>query len=279
MNPVLEISLIVGRELRKSLRSLKGILLFALSVLGGVAASLGYMKLEAFKRSQMPDATPENIRAFREALLTKVYDDELMGKFLAASPEVLYLMCNITIWLGPLLVAFLGFDLIAGDVQHRGVRYWTVRSRRSSYMIGKFLGLWTVISLITLIMNLFIWVGVIARGEAGVAETLGWGLRFWAITLPISAAWCGLATFVGSLFKSPYLALLVIFASFFGLWLVWIIGNVSGTKALMYVYPNFYDAWLLSPRFEKVSGAFGVLAAMAAATMAAGSVLFARRDV
>jgi len=279
VNPLAETGLVVGRELRKSLRSLKGILLLSLSLLGGVAFTLGAMKLEAFKRSQMPDASPETIRALRETVLTKVFDDEAMGKYLAASPEVLFLMCSITVWLGPLLVAFLGFDMVAGDIQHRSVRYWTVRTRRASYMVGKFLGLWTVVSLITLIMNIFIWISVIARGEAQAGEPLSWGLRFWVITLPITAAWCGIATLVGSLFRSPYIALLVIFASFFGLWLLWVIGNVSQVNALMYAYPNYWDQWLLSPRFERVSAGIGVCAAMAAATIAGGSALFARRDV
>src|SRR5207249_987603 len=173
---------------------------------------------------------------------------------------------TLTVWLGPLLVAILGFDAVSAEVQHRSVRYWTVRARRWSYMVGKFLGLWAIVSAMTLSMHAFIWILVVARGDATFGTTLAWGLRFWAVTLPISAAWCGIATLVGSLFRSPILALLVTFASFFVLWLAWIIGGVSGAEPMMYAYPNFYEEWLLSPRIERAGLGLAACVAFAAAT-------------
>jgi ABC-type transport system involved in multi-copper enzyme maturation permease subunit len=279
VNPLLEIGLIVSRELRKNFRSVKGIILIAISLLGGTAIALGLMKLEEFKRTKLADVSPEAIRGMREEALGQFYADPAMGKYLADAPEVLLIVLNITVWLGPMLIALLGFDSISGDVQHRSVRYWTVRSRRWSYMVGKFFGLWTIVSAITLVMHAFIWVLVVARGDATVGTTLAWGVRFWLVTLPISAAWCGIATLIGSLFRSPILALLVTFAAFFVVWLVYVIGGVSGTEAMMFVYPNNYDKWLLSPRIERVGAGFGICATFAAATMGLGSFLFSKRDV
>jgi ABC-type transport system involved in multi-copper enzyme maturation permease subunit len=279
MNPLSEISIVVARELRKNLRSAKGIILLALSLLGGVVVTLGALKLEELKRTKLHDMSGEAIRALREEALTQIYGDAVTGKYLADAPEVLLALLSLTVWLGPLMIALLGFDAVSGDIQHRTVRYWTVRTRRWSYFVGKFLGLWVVVSGITLGMHLVIWIVCIARNEASAAETLAWGIRFWLVTLPISAAWCGLATLIGSLFRTPILALLVIFASFFALWVVYVIGNVSGATPVMYIYPNFYDVWLLSARFDKALGGFAICAAFAAATMGLGAVLFARRDV
>ena len=45
----------------------------------------------------------------------------------------------MTIWLTPMLVALMGFDSISADIQHKGVRYWTLRTRRASYFVGKWL--------------------------------------------------------------------------------------------------------------------------------------------
>jgi ABC-type transport system involved in multi-copper enzyme maturation permease subunit len=279
VNPVVEIGLIIARELRKNLRSIKGLILFALSLLGGTAISLGLLKLEEFKRTKLHDLTPEAIRAMREEGLTQLFHDPDMGKYLADAPEVLLIVLTLTVWLGPLLVALLGFDAVSAEVQHRSVRYWTVRARRWSYMVGKFFGLWAIVSAMTLSMHAFIWILVVARGDATFGTTLAWGLRFWAVTLPISAAWCGIATLVGSLFRSPILALLVTFASFFVLWLAWIIGGVSGAEPLMYAYPNFYEEWLLSPRIERAGLGLAACTAFAAATMGLGSYLFVKRDV
>ena len=41
----------------------------------------------------------------------------------------------------------------------------TIRTRRPSYVTGKFLGLWATCSLVALAMHMLIWVIVIARGE------------------------------------------------------------------------------------------------------------------
>ena len=279
MNPLLEIGLIVQRELRKNIRSVKGIILITISLLGGTAIALLLMKIEEFKRTKLADMTPEALHGFREEGLSQFYNDPAMGKYLADAPEVLLIVLNITVWLGPLLIALLGFDSISGDVQHRSVRYWTVRSRRWSYMVGKYVGLWTIVSAITLVMHAFIWVLVVARGDATLGTAMSWGIRFWLVTLPISAAWCGIATLIGSLFRSPILALLVTFATFFVAWLVYVIGGVSGTEAMMFVYPNNYDKWLLSPRIDRVAIGFGACAAFAVGTMGLGAFLFSKRDV
>jgi ABC-type transport system involved in multi-copper enzyme maturation permease subunit len=168
---------------------------------------------------------------------------------------------------------------VSGELQHRGVRYWTVRARRSSIFLGKFFGLWASVSVITLAMHALIWIVCIARGEANAATAIGWGLRFWSITLPISAAWCGLATLVGSLFRHPIISLLVIMASFFVLWLMWVIGLVANSDPLQYVYPNYWDLWLLSPRIDRSMTGVGVCAGFAALMLAGGSTIFVKRDV
>jgi hypothetical protein len=131
----------------------------------------------------------------------------------------------------------------------------------------------------TLAMHALIWIVCIARGEAPAASAFGWGIRFWLITLPISAAWCAIATFVSSLFKTPILSLLVIFVTFFVLWLAYMIGDVTQTRALTYLYPNFYEDLLLNPRLDRWTTGLAACVGMVALYVGAGSFLFAKRDV
>jgi hypothetical protein len=84
---------------------------------------------------------------------------------------------------------------------------------------------------------------------------------------------------VSSLFKSPIISLLVIFSVFFGLWLFWMIGQVTHAEPMMYVYPNFYDAMLVNPRLDRSMTGVACCIAMAALYVGGGSYLFARRDV
>ncbi len=283
MNPLNEVRLILLRELRKNFRSVKGIVLLVISLIGSFGAALLMVKFQNFKRTKMaesldPSALKETIKGLRIEGLTPVYG-ETTAKHIADSPEVLYAGLMITIWLTPLLIALLGFDSFAGDIQHRSVRYWTVRTRRGSYFAGKFLGLWTTISALTLSINALIWAVTIVRGEATAADTFSWGIRFWLISLPMSAAWCAIAVLVSSFFRMPILALLTIFAAYFTLWLLWVIGIASETDALLYFYPNYYDKLLLSPQLWTAASGFGACALIASLCIGGGSLLFAKRDV
>ena len=278
MSPVQEIRFIVQRELRKNFRSIKGIALGVLTLLGGSSIALLIAKYEEFKRKEMGAITPEQIHDLREKGLAKFYDADT-AKWLADAPEVLLGLLGFTIWLTPLLIALMGFDSISPDIQHRSVRYWTLRTRRWSYFIGKWAGLWTTVSLVTFAMDFIVWMVCIARGEATAATTLGWGARFWLITLPLSAIWCGIATLISSLFRSPIIALLTTFGAFFVLWVLYLIGAFAGWEPMLYVYPNHYDHLFLDPKIHRVG--IGILASlgMTALYVGAGSALFARRDV
>jgi ABC-type transport system involved in multi-copper enzyme maturation permease subunit len=174
----------------------------------------------------------------------------------------------------------LGFDSIAGEMQHRTVRYFTMRARRASYFIGKTIGLWLVVSIITLVLHSLVWIVAVTRGGISSSVGFGWGFHLWLITLPISAAWCGFATLIGSQFKSPILALLVTFAIFFVIWVLGLIGMVSESVYwFRFIYPNTFEDWMLSPHADRVAKGAAICAALGTVTAAAGAVLFTRKDV
>jgi len=292
VNPLKEVQLILLRELRKNFRSVKGIVLLLISLIGSFGAALLLVKFQAFKRGQIDEAarttqgsvevTASAVKEFihdgRIKALTPVYG-ETTAKYIADSPEVLYAGLMITIWLTPMLIALLGFDSFSGDMQHKSVRYWTLRTRRGSYFAGKFFGLWTTVSAVTLAIHALIWAVCIFRVEATAAEPLSWGVRFWVVSLPMSAAWCGIAVLVSSFFRMPMVALLTTFAANFALWLVWVIGVASDTNALLYFYPNFYDKLLLSPQLWTAASGFGACALMATLCVGGGTLIFDKRDV
>lgn len=279
MSPLYEIGVVAQRELRKSFSSAKGIALLALSLLGGTGATLLLVKAQQLKREKLGDVSPELIHGARERMATEIWGDPTTGKAMADAPEVLLAVLVLTVWLTPLVIALLSFDTVSADMQHKTARYWTLRTRRWSYFLGKWAGVWGTVSAMTLAMHALIWVLCIVRGEATAAASFGWGIRFWLVTLPISAAWCALATFVGSLFRTPMVSLLAIFASFFVVWVVWLIGQVAHVDALMYVYPNSFDALLVSPRGDRLM--IGLAACIGTATLylGAGSLIFKKRDV
>lgn len=291
MSPAREIQILFGRELRRNFRSAKGIVLSVLTLLGGtLAAFLNAKADQAMKgnhtltgRDGMPMdvvVTADMLREARELTYLKVYKyDEAMAKALVAAPAMLEALFRVCVFMTPLLIAIIGFDAISSDLQHRSVRYWSVRARRSSYIGGKFLGLWVSVSIVTLTLNVLVWILCAIRGDAEFGAMMTWGVRFWLSTLAISAAWCALATLVGSLVKHPFLSLLFVSAAFFAWWLAGVIGFFGRWPAVLYATPNNYDLFLLSPQGNIVLAGVAGLFAMTAALVAVTSTLFAKRDL
>lgn len=275
-----EAYLVAGREVRRNLTSVRGVVLLVFCVMGAVIAAM----IMAWVRSvDVFGTNVDNLSARQatmvwEALLAKQYDP-VTAKDIARAPVLLYFASIIGARLSAALVALIGFDAVSGDLQYRAVRYVTMRVHRASYYAGKVLGLFVVACVMMLVTHFFIWGVAVARGATSVSEVLRWGPRMWLVDVPIVAAWCGIAQLVGSQFRAPILALLLTFMSFFALWIVHAIAFFTELPPLSYVYPCSFDGLLLSPTVERVllgaAGGFGV----ALLTSAIGAFAFTRRDL
>ena len=281
MNWLSEIGLIAGREIKKNFRSIKGIILLVISLLGagGVALVLAWLDKQDLAHGLSQEEVHEG---FKKVLSQQGwYGPGELADYVSNAPPTLYFMMWGTIWLTPLVMAIIGFDGIAGELQNRTVRYWNVRTRRWSYYIGKVLGLWAVVSIFILMIHASVWCVSIGFGIAPSSHILKWGLRLYAVTIPIAAAWCGISTLVSSNFRVPILALLATCLVFFVLWMLKGVGVVlrDSMDALIYVYPNTYDEWLLSPKPQRVFSGVGALLGFLFLTTAVGSYIFQKRDV
>jgi len=300
VTPVREVSIVVARELRKSFRSVKGILLFAFTVLGG--GLLAYLLAQSDdvrqKRFAEHSVSAENVLTAKTEALTWWFSDGQTGAHVGHAPLLLVVLFSVSLWMVPAVVLVLGFDNVSGDLQHRTVRYWSLRTRRASYIAGKFFGLWATCAIVALAMHALIWVVVIARGEAAVGETISWGFRFWLASLPILSVWCGVSVLVSSFFRIPILALLLTGGVFFVWWAIYVSSwfgphfakteQVAGegfglpvvvTNPVMFTFPNFYDRFLLSPAVSQTLIGMAVTMGFAAVCVALSSVVLMKRDV
>ncbi len=294
LSPAAEVSLLALRELRRSVRSVKGIILGVITLIGAILASYVTVAIEGTQRARVGAMSNEAFVELKRKAYENIYGDAKLGDYLASMPISLLLFLEVTIWLGPLLVALLGVETVSGDLQHRSVRFWAVRIRRSSYFMGKLLGTWVLVALITLVLNVIAGGFSVARGYVTAGQLVTWSLRFWLVAVVIAGAWAALATFISSCFRSPILALLTTFASFFVLWIFGIVGMIDRMNAgaaeqapvaasdmrwYQYLYPNAYEQMLLSPEVPKVMTGLAVLLGFVAFVTACGSLLFARRDL
>jgi ABC-2 type transport system permease protein len=292
MNPFVETRFIVQRELRKSFRSIKGIILSVLTILGGGGLALLFAQSDEMrqKRFNEKDISPEVILEMKQKIFGWWFMDSHTGEHVGNAPFLLVFLFGVSLVLMPALVLILGFDSIAAERQYKTVRYWTVRARRSSYIIGKWLGLWATCAIVAFGMHALIWIVCSVRGEASFGQIIGWGFRLWLASMPILGMWCAVSVFISSLQRIPILALLSTAGLFFVWWLVyfpfWFGSHLEGpdqgippTRPILYIFPNFYDRFILSPQIGPFLTGLAVCFGFAALMLAASSALFAKRDV
>jgi len=203
-----EIGLVTRHELKRNLKSAKGIVMFALFLLGGAVPALIMILVEhAQKLAQLDKMSPEQQQQVTEKALYGFYRDHPTAHYLSQSPGALFFLLQGTLTVLPLLALIIGFDQIAGEIQHRAIRYLVGRAHRPSIVVGKALGIWGVVAIMILVLHSVVWIMMIAQGEHGVGETLSWGVRFWAFSVASAGASVGLASLVSSWFKAPILSL------------------------------------------------------------------------
>lgn len=292
MNPVVETRFILQRELRKSFRSIKGVILSLLTAAGGGGLALLFAQSDDIRQKQLneKDISPEIFLEAKKKFFGWWFMDGPTGDHVGSAPGLLFFLFAVSLVLMPAVVLILGFDSISAERQHKTVRYWTVRSRRSSYIIGKWLGLLVTCAIVALGMHVLIWIVCTARGEAPFGQIVSWGFRFWLASLPILGMWCAVSIFISSLVRTPIIALLTTSAVFFVWWLFYFpfwVGAHGGNpeagatapRAILYIFPNFYDRFILSPNIGPFLTGLAVCFGFAALVLTACSALFAKRDV
>jgi ABC-type transport system involved in multi-copper enzyme maturation permease subunit len=286
--------LLVWRELRRCVRSAKGIALGLVTLLGAVVTSLLITSVEGAKRNLAGGSmSTEEFRELKRQAIEQQTGNAALAAHTADMPISLRTFLTVTVWLAPLLIALLGFDAVSGELQHRTVRFWTVRARRSSYFVGKLLGLWALVALVTLAINAIAGGVALTKGFVTGGELLSWGVRFWLVAVLIAGAWAAIAVFISSCFRTPVIALLTTFGTFFVLWVCGsLIAGISKVQSMVqsqtfdtqmrwyeYFYPNAYESMLLSEEPNRPLLGVAILLGFVVCMCAAGSLLFARRDV
>jgi ABC-type transport system involved in multi-copper enzyme maturation permease subunit len=292
LNPALEIQLLVGREIRRSVRSAKGIVLGVVTLLGAIATSFLVTTLEAAGRRAAGGLSAQEFSELQRQTIEQQTGNASLAAQEASMPLSLRAFLTVTIWLSPLLIALLGFDAVSGELQHRSVRFWTVRARRTSYFAGKLLGLWALVALVTLVIQTIAGGVALVKGYVTPGQLFSWGLRFWLVAVAIAGAWAAIAVVTSSLFRTPVVALLTTMATFFVLWLFGMAGEFSRARSSLdahvldtsmrwyeYLYPNAYQSLLLAQDGHDVFRGAALLLGFVVCAAVGGAVLFERRDL
>lgn len=271
-----EVGLVAQREILRNLRSTKGIAMFALFFLGGLLPAVVRLML----RKVAADTPDEVVRATFEAYLSKRYESEAIAKHLAGAPPIVYFLFEGTLMFLPLLVLAVGFDQIAGEIQHRTIRYSAGRATRTSIVAGKALGIWAVIAVMIGVLHLTVWIVALAQGGQPPAAVVSWGGRLLLFSVFSAGAYVGFASLMSSIFKTPIVALFVGAGTGFAIWLLnGILGYFPSTERITWIFPNPYERLLIEPDPLKILAGIGLFLLWGAICVAGASAIVSRRDI
>ncbi|MFW5878688.1 MAG: ABC transporter permease [Myxococcota bacterium] len=281
MEAAREALIIARHDLRHSIGSTRAILFLLIYALASVVAgavmvwALSHIQAQidaqiaALPIQQRPtDLAAEKAEAYRQ-ILTMLVGDEDKAAYLTSIPIVVLFFFWGTRNFLPWLVVLMGYDQVNGEVHNRSIRYVLLRARRGSIVAGKML------SLFVLLMGLTIATNVLVLGLAAVIiedfETISAVrhlARFWLLTMPIGLCWIAVTSFLSSLFKNPYVSLLVGLTVLVGTAVVgWTARIVDSLSFLQWVSPWHYGGYLLSHRpLEQLAGVAGFLGFAAVCT-------------
>jgi ABC-type transport system involved in multi-copper enzyme maturation permease subunit len=182
----------------------------------------------------------------------------------------------------PLVVALGAFDLFAGDIGSRQLRYQLLRADRSSIFFGRLLGM-----LLTFVMVLLLVTGTVTvyigckLPVYPWSELLGWAAYGSLALLVASAPYIALCAWVSAAVSGPFTAVTVASLAIGGVPLVAAFGKVSHEAVgyVNYLLPWGYQMRLFHPEPAQVALAAAGCAATTAVFVWLGHRKFTRRDL
>ena len=172
-------------------------------------------------------------------------------------PALLSVIFLILIFGMPLLISFLAFNQIAGDVQSRGLRYLLLRTERANVFIGRFLGtvFFSTVVIAVIIATITFYVGVkIKIYPAGLLSM--WALHgFLALTV-LMLPYIALCSWISASVNSPFLSLVLAKLIIGGVLLFALIASMAWEPAvyLKYALPWGLQNHLLHPELTHSLG-------------------------
>lgn len=220
-----EISTVFAYELACVFRGIRSLSMLAVYLLGtglvGVIFVQAYLKVLE-KAARMAPGSQEQGQELKSWLIHEaIKDDPATADSLAATPAPVIFFFWFALMAIPLFTALTGFDVLSGELQHRGIRYLSMRVRRGSLLMGK------------LAVQVLVAVCITAAADAGLFLYAAWRIpgfeagiglsamaRFWVCSIPYVATYVTLTALVSAWIRIPILALMLVFIVLFILWIL-----------------------------------------------------------
>jgi ABC-type transport system involved in multi-copper enzyme maturation permease subunit len=275
----MDVLIIFRRELRRALRSVRGLVLVGLFAAIAIAGVLLYVRFEQFANETGEALPPAMLLLARQQAIVSWFGGDLAAR-LAGCPMPLLALHVLATVLTPALVVLTTYDIVATDLQGRAIRYFAPRVRRSSLVLGKALASWVMIAVLLAVIFLIIGVWMVASGHDTLAAVLKWSPLLWAAIALDAAVYVALVCLISVQFRRPALALFSGIALLIGLGIVksWLQIDAPDST-LLALHPGRHPYLLLSANTGTVAHGVAAVALWSAAALGLASWTLARKDI
>ena len=182
----------------------------------------------------------------------------------------------------PLLVPFLAFNQVSGDVQSRGLRYVLLRTERASIFFGRYVGtvVFSTLVMIFIVLTITFYLGV--RIQVYPAGALvAWGLHGVLSLAVLMLPYIALCAWISASVDSPFLSLFLGVLVIGGVRLLAFIASLTWEPAtyLKYTLPWGLQNHLLHPELTHSLGTVLACLGYAAVFLLLGYRRFETRDL
>jgi len=258
-------------ELAATFRGRRGWLLaLALFLLGAIPSLLRLLGQHSAQAAELHRA--------HAAALVKIYDRDI-ARALLDCPPVLVVVALATFFFQPLIVLFAGSDRLAAEIDSGSIRFWTVRAPRAEIVVGKMLGLWAVVSLLTIGVQAAITVVAIVDQPRDWVWTLRWAAEIMLYSSASALVYASLCTFLSVVLARPRLVFLLGFGVVFALRIARTVLRERDATRLASMVPGALDQLFLSAGAGPKLAATAVVAGWSLALMTGAALVFQRRSV
>ena len=208
-------------------------------------------------------------------------DAQIIGH-LATYPPMVVVFTWFSLGFLPWLIALTSYDLVAGDLHLRTVRFVALRTSRGGFVVGKLLSQVLLVALIAGLGMLPVLVlGAAYLTHFDLLANLLALLQVWPILALVAFAVLGPVTCASQLVRGPGAARALAILLLFALWIVSVWALVAGDplSLLGFITPFAYKAWFFHPDLlYRLLAALGCLV-LCAGYASLGFLVFRRRDL
>lgn len=171
--------------------------------------------------------------------LLSIYTSSIIPLLFASKSEISgnigYITSNLTLLLlGPIFVIALSHDIVSREIETGTIRLIIPKIKRSSFIIGKFIGLNILFSLIVGIVFMIIYLYIAINTQTYMSP---YPLSSWLLLTLYFGCFIGLCLIISSLADSSSTALII---SFLSLIILMVCGTGFRFELLKYLSPTWY---------------------------------------